>query len=447
MSLKNTALAASLALALVGLTPSLAAAEQWGVGQPRGDLGRQVLAANDGWAWAEGGTTGGAAASAANVYHVSTWPEFQAALGGAGNAARTNTEPRIIYVHGELNAFETADGTLSTCETFELATGFSQAAYIETFDPSGPWGWNDPAGELVTLQAAAANAQAIQTQQHIGSNKTIIGVGEDARIVGANLRIRDADNVIVRNLTVSDSTDCFPEWDPGDGETGNWNSRYDNISVWTSTHVWIDHNTLDSGTMPPDQLREVYGRPYEVHDGLLDITHSSDLVTVSYNRFEAHDKTMLIGSSDGRTADRGTLRVTIHHNLWTDIGQRAPRVRYGQVDVYNNYYVQTSDADWFEYFWGLGRESQLYAENNYIALAPGNEAASVVRVFGGTAMTEIGTRVNKAKVSVVDAYNAANPANPIGNDAGWTPQYRLRVDPTMSVPQRVQHQAGAGVLR
>ncbi|WP_342372682.1 hypothetical protein PCC79_00410 [Propioniciclava soli] len=446
MSLTKKTVIAGLALTLVGLTPTVATAEQRGVGQPRSDLGRQVLAANDGWASAEGGTTGGAAAPAENVYHVSTWPEFQAALGGPGNAGRTNTEARIIYVHGELNAYETADGTLATCSTFEDATGFSQAAYIEAFDPAGPWGWTDPAGELVTLQAAAANAQALQTQQHIGSNKTIIGVGDDARIVGANLRIRDADNVIVRNLTVSDSTDCFPEWDPGDGQTGNWNSRYDNISVWTSTHVWVDHTTLDSGTMPPDALGTVYGRPYEVHDGLLDITHSSDLVTVSYNRFEAHDKTMLIGSSDSRTADRGTLRVTIHHNRWTDIGQRAPRVRYGQVDVYNNHYVQTTGQDWYAYFWGLGRESQLYAENNYIELAPGTDAASVVRVFGGTAMTEIGTRVNRRRVSVVDAYNAANPSAPIGSDAGWTPQYRLRVDPTMAVPRRVEREAGAGVL-
>lgn len=447
MTARRATIVAGLAFALVATTPTLAAAQQWGVGQPRGDLGRQVLAENDGWASAEGGTTGGAAATADNVFHVSTWQEFRTALGGGGNAARTNTEPRIIYVHGELNAFEAADGTMTTCATFEEETGFSQAAYIEAFDPYGPWGWKDPEGELVDLQAAAANAQALQTQQHIGSNKTIIGVGDDARIVGANLRIRDADNVIVRNLTVSDSTDCFPEWDPGDTASGNWNSRYDNISVWTSTHVWIDHNTLDSGDLPPDALASVYGRPYEVHDGLLDITHSSDLVTVSYNRFEPHDKTMLIGSSDGRTADRGTLRVTLHHNKWTDIGQRAPRVRYGQVDLYNNYYVQTGPYDWYSYYWGVGRESALYAENNYIQLDPANDASTIIAKWGGVAMTEIGTRVNGKKVSALGAYNAANPTDTIGDDAGWVPQYRLKVDPTMSVPAQVELRAGAGTLR
>lgn len=444
MKLRST-LVAGLALALVSSAPSLATANPHG--KPHADLGRQVLAANDGWASAEGGTTGGAAATAENVFHVRTWPEFQAALGGRGNAGRTNTEARIIYVHGELNAFQSSDGSMTTCETFEKTTGFSQAAYIEAFDPSGPWGRKDPAGELVTRQAAAANAQALQTQQHIGSNKTIIGVGDDARIVGANLRIRDADNVIIRNLTVSDATDCFPEWDPGDTDAGNWNSRYDNISIWTSTHVWIDHNTLDSGAMPPDKLDLVYGRPYEVHDGLLDITHSSDLVTVSYNSFGAHDKTMLIGSSDSRTADRGTLRVTLHHNMWTDIGQRAPRVRYGQVDVYNNYYRQTGDYEWYSYYWGVGRESAIYAENNYFELDPANDPSSIIAKWGGKSMTEMGTRVNNKKVSALAAYNTAHPDDPIGGDAGWTPQYRLKVDPTMSVPAQVRLRAGAGVLR
>ena len=438
---------AGLALALVAATPTVGAAQEWGVGQPRGDLGRQVLAENDGWAAAEGGTTGGAAATEDNVFHVRTWQEFRAALGGGGNAGRHNTEPRIIYVHGELNAWEAADGSLTTCSTFEEATGFSQAAYIAAFDPEGPWGRRDPAGDLVELQAEAATAQAAQTQQHIGSNKTIIGVGDDARIVGANLRIRDADNVIVRNLTLSDSTDCFPEWDPGDTDAGNWNSRYDNLSIWTGTHVWIDHNTFDSGEMPPDALATVYGRPYEVHDGLLDITHSSDLVTVSYNRFEAHDKTMLIGSSNSRVADAGRLRVTLHHNKWTDIGQRAPRVRYGQVDLYNNHYVQTSDYDWYSYYWGVGVHSALYAENNYIHLHPANDASTIIAKWGGESMTEIGTRVNGRKVSALDAWNAANPDDTIGDDAGWVPTHRLKVDPTMSVPAQVELRAGAGKLR
>jgi pectate lyase len=441
-------LAALTSALVVGLTaPAVAAGPGGsnGTGHARHDLGRQVLGATDGWAAAEGGTTGGAAATDAEVHHVDSWPELQAALGGAD--AQESTTPRIVYVHGELNAYERADGTLATCDTFAAEAGFDQDEYIAAFDPA-TWTYTVTDEEREALQDrqdAAAAVQASQTRQDIGSNTTVVGVGDDARIVGANLRVANVDNVIVRNLTVSDATDCFPEWDPSDTNAGNWNSRYDNISVLTSTHVWVDHNTLDSGAIPPSQLGTVYGRPYEVHDGLLDITHSADLVTVSYNVFGEHDKTMLIGSSDSRVADRGTLRVTIHHNWFQDIGQRAPRVRYGQVHVYNNLYTQTK-AEGFGYYWGVGRESALYAENNDIYLAEGSDPADVVANWGGLAMTETGNRIDRRPVGALELYNAANPDRPIGDDAGWEPQWHDRVQPVQAVRATVRVTAGAGVV-
>lgn len=406
------------------------------------DLGREVLAPGDGWASAGTGTTGGSGADAAHVFRVSTWPELRAALGGAG--ARGDTTPRIVYVEGALHAGDTADGRRLACGDYEAQAGFSMADYIAAFDPA-VWGAADPSGPLEDARVAAAAVQATQTQQHVGSNVTIVGVGKDASITGANLRIRDSHNVIVRNLHLSDAYDCFPAWDPGDGSAGSWNSAYDNLTLWTSTNVWVDHTTLDDGDNPPSSLPVVYGRPFEVHDGLLDITHGSDLVTVSYNRFDNHDKTMLIGSSDSRTQDRGLHRVTIHHNRWTDVGQRAPRVRYGQVHVYNNHYVQTTPG-LFQYHWGVGVESAIVAQNNAFTLADGVTPDRILVAWKGTALTESGSIVNRRPTDVLAAFNAVNDPD-LGADAGWTPTLVPRLDPTWSVAKTVDKEAGAGNIR
>nr|WP_311132466.1 right-handed parallel beta-helix repeat-containing protein [Nonomuraea gerenzanensis] len=137
----------------------------------------------------------------------------------------------------------------------------------------------------------------------VASNKTVIG-NSGATISGCGFNVSQASNVIIRNLT-------FRNW--GD----------DGINVQYSTRVYIDHNTFSNGG-----------------DGALDIKRSSDYITVSWNRFFDHDKTMLLGHSDSNASeDRGRLRVTYHHNWFDGTNQRHPRVRFGNpVHVFNNYY-------------------------------------------------------------------------------------------------------------
>ena len=52
---------------------------------------------------------------------------------------------------------------------------------------------------------------------------------------------------------------------------GNWNSQYDNISLNGATHVWIDHNAFSDGDHPDAKQPTYLGRPYQVHDGAIDI--------------------------------------------------------------------------------------------------------------------------------------------------------------------------------
>ncbi|CAM5698981.1 polysaccharide lyase family 1 protein [Streptomyces violaceorubidus] len=98
---------------------------------------------------------------------------------------------------------------------------------------------------------------------------------------------------------------------------------------------------------------------YQQHDGQLDIVKGADYVTASWNVFTEHDKTILIGNSDSESTaavDRGHLRATFHHNLFKNLVERAPRVRFGQVDVYNNHFVASDD---YAYSFGVGKESAV----------------------------------------------------------------------------------------
>ncbi|MEV5321411.1 right-handed parallel beta-helix repeat-containing protein [Streptomyces sp. NPDC052687] len=145
----------------------------------------------------------------------------------------------------------------------------------------------------------------ITSKQGVRSNKTIVGLGTDAEITDGGLDMYRRQNVIIRNLRFTDAED-------------------DAISIQQSSHhIWIDHCTFSSGA-----------------DGLIDIVRGADYITVSWNHFHDHSKTMLIGHSDANgSQDRGALRVTFHHNFFDGTAQRHPRVRFGEpVHVYNNYY-------------------------------------------------------------------------------------------------------------
>ena len=147
-----------------------------------------------------------------------------------------------------------------------------------------------------------------------------------------------------------------------------------------------------------------------------------------------------------------TLRVTVHHNRFANVGQRAPRVRFGQVDVYDNYFYAT-DEDTYSYSWGIGVFASVYAENNLVLRSGDIPLDAVVFDWRGTApggLTEVGsmTRVGTGAVTAVsflDAYNATHEPDLPG--AGWVPALRAAAaDPTDQVQALVTAKAGAGKL-
>lgn len=417
------------------------------------ELGRATLHPENGWAAFGSGVTGGSTAAPEQVYTVTTRAELIAALNnGVSSPTSPSTpsnEPKIIYVRGTIDAnVDDNDQPLSCIDYYR--NGYTLEAFLATYDPS-VWGRVAPSGPLEQARVASQQAQQARVRIRIGSNTTIVGVGKSPTIKGAWLDIRGTagtpnsrTNIIVRNLTFLDTYDCFPAWAPTDGTLGSWNAQYDSISLRDSNNVWIDHNRFEDRKTADDLQPQHFGVLYQVHDGLVDITNASDLVTVSWNRFGNHDKAMLIGSSDGASADRGKLRVTIHHNVFEGIGQRAPRARFGQVHLYNNFY-DVRDTPSYQYTWGVGIESAIYAEENFFVAERTLTPDRLISRLNGTAMSASGTLLIGPRVrnpvDVVGAWNAVNDPD-LGFDAGWVPTLNHQLMPAWTTPLVVPLLAG-----
>ena len=430
---------------------------------PSGDSGREILGVNDGWgsvptASLGMGTTGGSAASAARTVTVTSRKELVAAL------AYPDPSPKLIYVKGVIDVNVDDAGRMQTCDDYvrpDPATGekFSIHAFMAMYDPAGPYGRENPFGGQEEARKASAEAQEARVRIRIPPNTTLFGVGGDATLIGVWLDIRGNTggnpgalpmNVIVRNISFQDTIDCFPEWSPTDNVTGNWNASYDTISVAHATHVWIDHNRF-ADLRTRDETQPVYfGQRHQLHDGHVDITNQSDFVTVSWNQFTSHDKTMLIGNSDSATEDREHLRVTLHHNLFEGTGQRTPRVRFGKVHVYNNVYRADRNTN-YRSSWGVGIESQIYAENNYFEMSNSFGPTEVIDAKKGLAMTVVGNcwREKDAACAPTDflaLYNAQFDPD-LKPDAGWRPTLygsTKGAEPAESARERVLSESGPG---
>eukprot|EP00833_Pecoramyces_ruminatium_P010317 jgi/Orpsp1_1/1184349/evm.model.c7180000089189.1 len=383
-------------------------------------------------------------------YHVNSYKELKDALDNKGKP----NEPKIIYIESPINGAEDDEGHILTAE--ELSPGFSFQKYLDCFTEDGSkWLDTDECNKIDQLRLEGAPKQAAQIMVRITPNTTIIGTGEDSRLEEMSIQIKESENVIIKNLSVEAPNDLFPEWDPTDGIHGSWNSEYDAIVVSNSTNVWVDNCYLSDGKKGVDTTPITFNKYIELHDGLLDIVNGADFVTVSNNRFENHQKTSLIGNSDSKTTDRGHLRVTIHNNVFVNCDERLPRVRFGKVHVFNNFFYSETfnpgypaltvdnyfhdDTVFPQYMIGLGVESDVLSEKNSFNYAGNDEIPDasdiVVYSYGGYTFHDNGSEYNgknldfdalaeksfKLKVKTKMAQNAAaGKKNPTWTNATFT---------------------------
>jgi len=351
-------------------------------------------------------TTGG---EGGDEYHVNSYKELKDALDNNGNP----NGPKIIYIESPINGAEDDNGHILTAE--ELVPGFTFQKYLDCFTEDGSEMLDtEECKKIDELRLKGAPLQAAQIMVRITPNTTIIGTGNDSVLEEMSIQIKETENVIIKNLSVVAPNDLFAEWDPTDGIHGSWNAEYDAIVVHNSTNVWIDNCYLSDGDKGVDTTDFVFGKYIELHDGLLDIVNSADYVTVSNNRFENHQKTSLIGNSDSRTTDRDHLKVTIYNNVFMNCNERLPRVRFGKVHVFNNYYYAETFKPGYpsltvnnyyhddnanpQYFIGLGVYSDVLSEYNSFNYVGNEEIPEsddiVVYSYGGYTFHDNGSEYN-----------------------------------------------------
>ena len=245
----------------------------------------------------------------------------------------------------------------------------------------------------------------------VASNKTLIGVGANARIDGG-IRIRGSadvviSNVIVKNLRVNGRTTDV------DGDA---------VQIYNAHHVWIDH--------------------VEIYDGVdanLDVVHGSNWVSISWSKFlytsaapdPEHKYSTLIGHSDDNAEeDTGRLNVSLHHNWWAEgVTERMPRVRFGKVHSFNNLFASPGN----NYCLRAGRGAALLIENNYF------QGVSNPHEFNNDEDEQTAHITERNSV-----YSAVSGSQ--ARDGGGVPftsaPYALTLEPAADVPARVQACAG-----
>ena len=337
-----------------------------------------------------------------------------------------------------------AGGTRGGADASTAITVTNAAGLRRALDPALPGSRIVQVQGVIDMsEGRAFNSTADQARRglvRLPSHTTLVGIGADAGFVNAHLMVSGVSQVVIRNLNLRNPCDVAPEWDPDDGPEGGWNAQFDAVSIVGARHVWIDHNSFTDAPQTDDTLPVEHGKVKQCHDGALDIRDASDYVTVSYNHFALHAKTMLIGASDKASGDAGHLRITISNNLFEHVASRAPRVRFGQVHLFNNYHVGDRRHPVYRhgYSVGVAKAARIVSHANAFEILGARDCKNAIGVFATAAdagaFHDQGSLLNGTPLGACSA---------IG-DPAWTVPYAFAPLPATAVPAHVRAHAGAG---
>ncbi|MEK8033471.1 polysaccharide lyase family 1 protein [Ideonella sp. DXS29W] len=277
--------------------------------------------------------TGGAGAGGADIVTISRAADLPSALCRSYDSAGycNDKTPRIIKISGVLD-FRNTQGKASSngCVYNSCTDSKKNELILTTTSPSYCAGKTNFS---VTYDAAGANPM------QVGSNKTIIGVGDASGIKGRGLRIIGGNsNIIVRNLTISDINDGII-------------FAGDAITLDNADRIWIDHNRI-----------ERIGRQFIVSG-----YGTASNTTISNNDFNGADQygfycdgrhywnLMFVGAND---------TMTFTGNWVRHFTGRAPKFGgsgVGQLHMVNNYFYDSGSGHALE----SASPSSVLIESNY----------------------------------------------------------------------------------
>jgi len=297
----------------------------------------EIPSVSAGAASAGAASAGAASAGAASAGAASAGA---ASAGAASATGGTGGSPSAGSAAGSLGS--TADGTGSPATTpggyGKETTGGGSAAPVV-------------ANSLATLQAAIDAYQGgglvlkysgkfdfssitDPCRQHTLPAQTLeIKNKSDISLLGeagssANFGVHIAassSNVIIRNMRIG----LTPGGDASDIVS------IEGMSGGAPKNIWLDHNEFFTS------LAACEGAGDTAFDGMIDVKKGADNITVSYNYMHDHHKVSLNGFSD---SDDQLRHITFDHNLFENIGSRAPLQRHGYSHLLNNHFLNVSTS-------------------------------------------------------------------------------------------------------
>jgi pectate lyase len=224
---------------------------------------------------------------------------------------------------GTIVRFDVPDAPAGFAQTQGLTGGFGLAPYVvDSADDVGAGSYRDALsrGDRHITFGPSMDGRTISLTRDVlveGSNITLDGSGVDITITG-------------------------------------YATKFSGTNIVVAGMAYVDNDTLDDEDAltfvdaSETQVVGLFGNLFShASDGLVDFiwNRGNDVyATVCGNRFERHDKAMLIHS--GRESrEGGTYHITMCHNVWSDIYQRAPLSRDAYVHQYNSVFERYGKVD------------------------------------------------------------------------------------------------------